>query len=357
MATGQLTNSCAINTITSCSKTTKKKKKAFFSGERVQQPLERAMSNVTTSVLNCTSLSFIFDAPQVTPTVINDDVGAIVIQSIPTALTILYCTLVEWVWWTRRTINRPMPSRLRRRLALLLSSLAIGLQVTMLWHVASILDCDGTVSILHGTPFFPIILTLSCACVDTLVLLCVVPRSPRMAMLTFVSLAATSVLVDWMLRGGIVVSKASRLLVAVQQTFDILVIACIHFVPGYTLLLHVKSVHVSTHSTHNARDGTREPQSVGGTTPRHASTSRPPNTEAMKRARTSTPYTVLGIVPSSNSTSSTSSTSSASSASLTSAHPPKRMHTIDSLAQHDKSKRGEAQGDVPYNHVYWSWMQ
>jgi len=354
----------------------------------VQRVRECAM-NASMSPLadsNCTSLTFLFESSTSAPTSIHNDVGAIVVQSIPTTSTALFCLFVEWMWWTRRKMSRPTPSRFRRSAMLVIASLTIAAQGAMLWRTASILDCDGTVHVLHDTLFLPSVVVASTSVFDVFVMWCIVPRSPRVAIATFLGLAVASIVFDYVLRGGVVVSRASQLFVAVQQTFDILAVSCIHFVPGYTLLVHrlptkarsrvvsqetLKKVVTNPAIVQDRPTSHIRPQSPRSSGFVHASSMSSSSkrtsshndgfvTRAHARSNThakqstSPVYTTLGLPPSTSLSSSSKSTPR-SLLSSSSSLPNTRIHVLDALAQRGKTT-GEMERDAAYSHGYWSWM-
>jgi len=287
---------------------------------------------------NCTSLSFLFAAASTPTSVVDGNLWALAVQSTPTASTILCCIFVEWMAWTRRAIGRTTVSRARRNVVLLVALVAVGAQAVMLWRTAAMLDCEGHVSLLHDTQFLPSIVAIGTAAFDLFFVCVVVHRFPRTAVVTFLCMAAASVAVDWILRGGVLLSEASQLLVAVQQTFDILAVACLHFIPAYTMVVHK--------CANRARAPRLRPSKS------LVATMRP---SAPKRVVHTPPTTLAALSPPQSSTSTL--TSTATPTSTSSRRPPRppastRIDVLDSLAQ-----RAVGSAEAGYAASHWSWMQ
>ena len=152
-------------------------------------------------------LSFLFvDEDDTVATLTRAD--ALVIQSTPTAAVLLIWLVIECC------SIRPSA----RRIATLVGSITIAMQATMMWRTGMLLYCDtGVVSGM----FLAIITCISTAVADMIVFAFAIWRSPRISIGIFILLAAATVGADCILRGGIIRSRASYLLVAVQQCFDI----------------------------------------------------------------------------------------------------------------------------------------
>ena len=174
-----------------------------------------------TNTSNCSvqnSLSFLFeqdDDQAVSPLTRAD---ALALQSTPTATALLTWLVIECC------CLRPSA----RRISTVVGCVAIAMQIVVLWRTGTVLYCDATVV---SSTFVAVLMCACTAATDVAVFTCVLRtwRSPRSATAIFLVLATTTIGADWSLRGGVISSRASHLLVAVQHCFDILAVSCMHF--------------------------------------------------------------------------------------------------------------------------------
>lgn len=192
----------------------------FFSLVHQHTPRQVSMS-LLHSAAECGSLRVLFpQAPPDPVPLLVDTPEALVLQSSPTLFVLL-------VWFTveARGLRRPATRQFRRTSTLLALASTAAIAV-LAWRTFELLGCEGRSEVEQWS-----ILTVTTGSIANLFLVVLaMPRFPRGVLLIFCALGATSVALDWMLRGGVLVSQASHLLVAVQQCYGILVVCALYHV-------------------------------------------------------------------------------------------------------------------------------
>lgn len=163
--------------------------------------------------------------PDVPPAVsLASDPGGIAFQSIPTAVGGLGLLLL--LLSSRRRGSGPV----WQGVALALSVTAVAAQGMLAWNGFDLLRCDATEE-WEGWRF---VVLIGLVAVDGVLLIVGARASSVAAACLFLLLAAGTVVVDWMLRGGLVSppSRAATRMVSVQQLFVVLCYGSLAFLPG-----------------------------------------------------------------------------------------------------------------------------
>ena len=162
--------------------------------------------------------------PDVPPAVsLASDPGGIAFQSIPTAVGGLGLLLL--LLSSRRRGSGPV----WQGVALALSVTAVAAQGMLAWNGFDLLRCDTEEW--EGWRF---VVLIGLVAVDGVLLIVGAKASSVAAACLFLLLAAGTVVVDWMLRGGLVSppSRAATRMVSVQQLFVVLCYGSLAFLPG-----------------------------------------------------------------------------------------------------------------------------
>lgn len=173
---------------------------------------------------DCGSLYHLFPVrpPNPTPT-LTDDPGSFVIQGLPTL-----AVLVVWLFSEVRK-GRPTTGTFRT-LAIVVSFVAAVAQSLMIWHTFEWFKCEGQIDVESWAIVTVLANAFAAMLLMYLLLLTRWAFAARLGVIVLVSLAAGTVFADWCLRGGFAVSRASHLLVAIQQTYLIQAVSTLYFI-------------------------------------------------------------------------------------------------------------------------------
>ena len=152
--------------------------------------------------------------------------AAVVLQASPALVTLVVWVLVEGIRCNRRGVRSARSIRafrMFRGVALALGVAGAAALGTLTWRCFDLLACDEAISLLDGWKCVAVVV----APVTYLALLLAAlwwPSIVRLLVVVLLALAGGTVVADWSLRGGYIVTRAAEPLVAVQQLW------CLHAV-------------------------------------------------------------------------------------------------------------------------------
>lgn len=167
---------------------------------------------------DCGSLDALFPTrpPAPTPS-LETDAAATLLQATPTAATLCFLLLFA------ACPPRRSSTAAWKTLTFAASGVVLAAQGVLAWRVFELLDCDDELS--GGWA----VASAGGVGVGAVVAFAVAPRAPVAAILLFWLAAAGTVALDWCFRGGLILTRASHPLVAVQHTYATLsVLAVTH---------------------------------------------------------------------------------------------------------------------------------
>lgn len=148
------------------------------------------------------------------------------------AIVILFApTLATGALFLLLLLYPPRPTRTRKRELLAqttsgsLAFFTIISQCVLLARTLFVHMCDAQMDLHEWTAVLPVV---GVGSTDAILIYMTALTFPYLVSVCFLALAGGVGVVEWAIRGGVTVSRGSHLLVAVQQTFDILAICSLY---------------------------------------------------------------------------------------------------------------------------------
>ena len=153
------------------------------------------------------------------------EAAGMLLQGLPSLLTILVWGAIESRGGRKKRIRFSI-----KALTYLLSLLCIISQFFLIWRTFDLMECEDEI-VYEDAKNWRVPVGVGGPLVSAALLFVLSPILPRVTALVFALLAGGVLFLDWVLRGGYVLSIASYHLVALQQTIDILLLCCLISLP------------------------------------------------------------------------------------------------------------------------------
>lgn len=164
--------------------------------------------------------------PDPTP-VMTDNPASIVLQGLPIMIVTFLLLVAECIGKQRCS------TRFFKSLAAFVLITFIAVQSILIWHTFQIIECEAIVESVSDWGIVVVLVNAVGLMLIVYVLMLSLhrhTRCTRLPTIVLLLLAGSALFVDWCLRGGIVTSKGSHLLAAIQHTYAIQAVASFVFV-------------------------------------------------------------------------------------------------------------------------------